>query len=62
MSAPAWLTPQVRRWAYGVTTAGLFVLGVYGVVDGNQAAAWAGLAAAVTGMATGYTPAPTAKD
>ena len=58
MTAPAWLTPQVRRWAYGVATAALVVLGVYGVVDGNQAAAWGGLAAAVTGMATALTPSP----
>lgn len=52
----ALLRPQVRRWAYRVTTAGLVVLGVYGVVDGQQAAAWAVLAAAVTGMASANVP------
>jgi hypothetical protein len=49
-----YLTPTVRRWAYGVTTAALGVCLVYGLVDGNQVAAWAGLAAAVTGMAGAF--------
>ena len=50
------LRPHVRRWAYGCATAGLVVAGAYGIVDGQQAAAWAGLAAAVTGMAFANTP------
>lgn len=50
------LRPQVRRWAYGVATAGLVVAGAYGLVDGQEAAAWSGLAAAVTGMAFVNTP------
>lgn len=54
------LTPPVRRWAYGVTTAALGVVAVYGLVDGQQAAAWLILAAAVTGMATAHTPTPPA--
>lgn len=45
------LKPKVRKWAYGVATAGLVVLGAYGVVDGQQAAAWSVFGAAVTGMA-----------
>lgn len=45
------LKPKVRKWAYGVATAGLVVLGAYGVVDGQEAAAWSVLASAVTGMA-----------
>lgn len=48
--------PRVRRWLYAVTTAALAVAGVYGIVDGNQAAAWAGLAAAVTATAAANTP------
>lgn len=53
------LTPARRKWAYGVTTAGLTVLGVYGLVTTDQAAAWALLAAAVTGMATSHTDTTT---
>lgn len=60
MTTPAWLTPAVRRWAYGITTAALGVAAVYGLVDGNQAAAWLILAGAVTGMATVNTPTPPA--
>ena len=45
------LTPPVRQWLYGIATAVLVVLGVYGVIDGQQMAAWAGLAAAITGLA-----------
>lgn len=46
-----YLTPRVRRWLYGVTTAALAVLGVYGLIDSQQLAAWSGLAAAITGLA-----------
>jgi hypothetical protein len=48
--------PAVRRWAYGVTGAGLAVAGVYGVLDGEQIAAWGVLGAAVLGIAAGNTP------
>lgn len=51
--------PKFRKWAYGVTTAGLTVLGVYGIVTADQVAAWAFLAAAVTGMATANTDTST---
>jgi len=54
------LTPTRRKWAYGVATAGLAVLGVYGIVTADQAAAWGILAAAVTGMATVKTDTGTA--
>lgn len=40
-----------RRYIYGVATAALAVLGVYGVLTGEQMAVIAGLAAAVTGLA-----------
>lgn len=49
--------PAVRRWAYGTVAAGLAVLGVYGVLDGEQIAAWGLLGAAVLGVAAGNTPA-----
>lgn len=44
-------SPAVRLWIYGVTTAGLALAGVYGLVDGEEAAAWLFLVAAITGMA-----------
>ena len=50
-----WLTPAVRRWLYGIATAALIVLGVYGLLTNEQIAAWMGLAAAITGLATVYT-------
>lgn len=53
------LTPRVRVWIYGIATAALGVLAVYGVVDDQQAAAWSGLAAAVTMMAAINTPTRT---
>lgn len=49
-------SPSVRRWLYSITTAALAVLGVYGLVTAEQAAAWAGLAAAVTAVAAANTP------
>lgn len=52
-------TPKRRKWLYGVTTAGLGVLGVYGLVTADQVAAWALLAAMVTGMATAKTDTTT---
>nr|DAJ94148.1 MAG TPA: Mycobacterial 2 TMS Phage Holin (M2 Hol) Family [Caudoviricetes sp.]DAP11148.1 MAG TPA: Mycobacterial 2 TMS Phage Holin (M2 Hol) Family [Caudoviricetes sp.] len=49
--------PDVRRWIYGIATAALAVLGVYGIVTGEQITAWSGLASAITGLATVNTPA-----
>ena len=48
----------VRRWAYGVTGAGLALAGVYGILDGEQIAAWGLLAAAALGVAAGNTRRP----
>lgn len=56
------LTPAVRKWAYGVTAAALVVLGVYGVVDGQQLAAWQGLAAALFLVAIANTPTEDSND
>lgn len=50
-------SPKVRRYIYRVTTAALAVAGVYGFVDGQQAAALLLLAAAVTGLADVNVPA-----
>lgn len=52
-------TPRRRKWLYGVTCAGLGVLGVYGLVTADQAAAWALFGAAVTGLATAKTDTST---
>ena len=49
--------PEVRKWIYGIATAGLGVLLVYGVVTGEQVAAWSGLAMSATGLAMANTPA-----
>ena len=43
--------PAVRKWIYGIATAALTVLGVYGIVTGAQITAWSGLASAITGLA-----------
>lgn len=48
--------PEVRKWIYGSATAALAVLGVYGIVTGEQIAAWSLLASAITGLATANTP------
>lgn len=53
----SWFTPTRRKYVYRITTAALALLGVYGIVDGQQIAAWAVLAAAVTGLADANTPA-----
>ena len=49
--------PEIRRWIYGIATAGLLVLGVYGIVSGEQITAWSGLASAITGLAAVNNPA-----
>jgi O-antigen ligase len=51
----AQLTPRRRRWAYGVTTAAVAILATYGLITGDQAAAWLYLVASVLGMATAKT-------
>ncbi|MGD7734122.1 hypothetical protein ACQCX5_14360 [Propionibacteriaceae bacterium G57] len=54
-----YLTPAVRRWAYRVTGAGLGVAAVYGVLNGNEGAAWLLLASALFGVAdANVTPPP----
>ena len=51
-----WLTPQIRRYVYNVTIAALGVALVYGVIDGQHAAAWEALALAVVGLARAHVP------
>ena len=49
---------SVRRWAYGVSAAALAVLGTYGVLNGEQIAAWGVAAAALFGVAAGNARTP----
>lgn len=51
-----WLTPQVRRYIYNVAIGALGVALVYGVIDGQHAAAWEALALAVVGLARAHVP------
>ena len=48
----SWLTPQVRAWLYGIITAAVPILTVYGIVDQTTAPLWVSLAASVLGTAT----------
>lgn len=60
-AAPAPLVPlTVRRWLYGVATALVPLLVVYGLVDDSTAPLWLALAAQVlaTGTAWIHTPPP----
>lgn len=54
----AWLTPQVRAWLYGIITALVPILTVYGIVDQTSAPLWMSLAASVlaTSTALAHTP------
>ena len=55
------LTPRRRKWAYGVVAGTLTVLGVYGIVTSDQAAAWDLLGAAALGLASSKTDTRTTK-
>lgn len=54
-----WLTPQVRRWLYGILTAAVPLLVVYGILEADAAPLWVSLAASILGTATAlaHTPA-----
>lgn len=54
-----YLTPNVRRWIYGITSAVLYLLGTYKVLTGEQVAAWLIVAGAVTNLAAVNVPAST---
>lgn len=47
---------KFRRYIYGIATAALSVLLVYGVIDGNQMAVAGGLFFAITGLASVNVP------
>lgn len=55
------LTPKVRSWLYGVVTAALAILVVYGVISEGEVSVWLALAGALLGVvssgtATAYRP------
>lgn len=54
-----WLTPTVRRWVYGIVTALVPLLVVYGLVEESTAPLWLALASSVLGTTTAllHTPA-----
>ena len=54
----SWLTPQVRAWLYGIITAAVPILTVYGIVDQTTAPLWISLAASVLGTATALAHTP----
>jgi len=53
-----WLTPQIRAWMYGIITALVPILTVYGIIDQSTAPLWLSLAASVlaTSTALAHTP------
>jgi hypothetical protein len=54
-----WLTPQIRRWAYGVILAAITLLGAYGVIGQTTAPLWAALAASILSTTTALVHVPT---
>lgn len=55
----SWLTPQVRKWVYGIITAAVPLLVVYGIIEASTAPLWLALAASVLGTATALAHTPT---
>lgn len=54
-----WLTPTVRRWVYGIVTALVPLLVVYGLVEESTAPLWLALASSVLGTTTALLHTPT---
>ena len=54
----SWLTPTVRRWAYGVILASVALLVAYGLLEAQVAPLWVALAAAVLGNVTAIAHGP----
>lgn len=42
-----WLTPKRRAWLYSICTAGIALLVIYGIIDGDQATGWGALFLAI---------------
>lgn len=54
----SWLTPQVRQWLYGIVTALVPLLTLYGVIDDTAAPLWAAVAASVLSTSTALIHTP----
>ena len=54
----SWLTPQIRAWLYGIVTALVPILTIYGIIDQSTAPLWLSLAASVLGTATALAHTP----
>lgn len=54
----SWLTPQVRGWLYGVLTALVPLLIIYGVLDEQTAPLWLALGASILGTSTALAHTP----
>lgn len=54
----SWLTPQVRGWLYGIITALVPLLIIYGVLDEQAAPLWLALAASILGTSTALAHTP----
>ncbi|MCI6557949.1 hypothetical protein [Schaalia hyovaginalis] len=54
----SWLTPEVRRWVYGIALAALPLATAYGLVTEAHAPLWASLVGSilVPGLALAHTP------
>ncbi|MDY2941433.1 MAG: hypothetical protein SOS98_03795 [Varibaculum sp.] len=57
-----WLTPATRKWIYGIISAVIVLLTIYGVLTDNTAPAWLGLASAIVGNSIAFVNVPTARD
>lgn len=58
----SWLTPQIRAWIYGVITALVPILTIYGIVDQSTAPLWLSLAASVLATSTALAHTPRSDD
>lgn len=58
----SWLTPQIRAWLYGVITALVPILTIYGIVDQSTAPLWLSLAASVLATSTALAHTPRSDD
>lgn len=54
----SWLTPQFRAWLYGIVTAIVPILTIYGIIDQATAPLWLALGASVLGTATAFAHTP----
>jgi len=47
MSTPAWLTPAVRKWLYGIAVVAMPLLIAYGLMDASRGSLWLAIVGAV---------------